>query len=116
MYEKTIVETSATVGGLVVAKEGNAISQLVPGFLRYIQFELSLSPQTAEKYKDSLSWVVRDEIKSKYPNLIEVFVKCGIKECIKRDIKGFYKEAIDGEIKILPALMHRMKNQQMLLW
>lgn len=23
-------------------------------------FELSLSPQTAEKYKDALGWVVRD--------------------------------------------------------
>ncbi len=56
MLEKTIIETPATVGVL----QANSISQHVPGFLRYIQFELSLSPQTAEKYKDALGWVIRD--------------------------------------------------------
>lgn len=42
---------------------------------------------------------VRDEIKSKYQNIIEVFVKCGIEECVRRDTKGLYKKAIAGGIK-----------------
>lgn len=31
-------------------------------------------------------------------NFIEVYVKCDLKECIKRDVKGMYKRAISGEI------------------
>ncbi len=42
---------------------------------------------------------VRGEIKSKYPNVIEVFIKCDIKECIRRDVKGMYKLAKQGKIK-----------------
>ena len=30
---------------------------------------------------------------------IEVYIKCDIKECIKRDPKGLYKKARAGEIK-----------------
>lgn len=42
---------------------------------------------------------IRDELKSKYPNFIEVFVDCPLEECIKRDVKGLYKKALAGEIK-----------------
>ena len=28
-----------------------------------------------------------------------IYVKCNIEECIKRDVKGLYKKAINGEIK-----------------
>lgn len=42
---------------------------------------------------------VRDAIKAKYPNVIEVFVKCNLEECEKRDVKGMYKKARAGEIK-----------------
>ena len=28
-----------------------------------------------------------------------VYVKCNIRECIRRDVKGLYKKAIDGKIK-----------------
>lgn len=42
---------------------------------------------------------VRDEIKEKYPNMSEVFVKCPIETCIKRDVKGMYKKAMSGEVK-----------------
>lgn len=31
-------------------------------------------------------------------NLVEVYVKCSIKECKKRDPKGLYKKAVKGEI------------------
>jgi adenylyl-sulfate kinase len=29
----------------------------------------------------------------------EVYVKCSVEECIRRDVKGMYKKAIAGEIK-----------------
>lgn len=32
-------------------------------------------------------------------DFIEVFVKCPVEECIKRDVKGMYKKALNGEIK-----------------
>lgn len=32
-------------------------------------------------------------------NFFEVYVKCSIEECIKRDPKGFYKMALNGTIK-----------------
>jgi adenylylsulfate kinase len=41
---------------------------------------------------------VRDEIRSKIKNFIEVFVKCSIQECSRRDPKGLYKKAINGQI------------------
>jgi adenylyl-sulfate kinase len=33
------------------------------------------------------------------PNFIEVYVKCGIETCIKRDRKGMYEKAMKGKIK-----------------
>jgi len=32
------------------------------------------------------------------PKFIEVYLKCSVKECIKRDPKGLYKKALAGEI------------------
>jgi len=32
------------------------------------------------------------------PKFVEVYLKCSIKECIKRDPKGLYKKALAGEI------------------
>ncbi len=42
---------------------------------------------------------VREEIKNKYSNVIEVFVKCSLEECERRDKKGMYAKARKGEIK-----------------
>jgi adenylylsulfate kinase len=42
---------------------------------------------------------VREEIKKRYPNLIEIFVKADIETCKKRDVKGMYKLAIEGKLK-----------------
>lgn len=42
---------------------------------------------------------VREEIKKKYHNIKEIYVKCDIEECKRRDPKGLYKKAINGEIK-----------------
>ena len=35
---------------------------------------------------------VREEIRSKYPNVIEIHVKCGLSTCIQRDLKGTYNK------------------------
>jgi adenylyl-sulfate kinase len=32
------------------------------------------------------------------PNFVEVYLKCSIKECVRRDPKGLYKKALAGEI------------------
>jgi adenylylsulfate kinase len=42
---------------------------------------------------------VRDEIKKKYPNVNEIYVKCSLEGCKKRDVKGMYNKALKGEIK-----------------
>ena len=41
----------------------------------------------------------RKEIKKMYPNVIEVFIKCSLRECRDRDVKGLYSKAIKGKIK-----------------
>jgi len=42
---------------------------------------------------------VREKIKETYPNVIEIYIKCDIEECKRRDIKGMYAKALKGEIK-----------------
>ncbi len=32
-------------------------------------------------------------------DFIEVFIKCSLKECIRRDVKGHYKKALSGEME-----------------
>ncbi len=41
---------------------------------------------------------VRDEIRMDIGDMIEVFVKCSVKVCADRDVKGLYKKAMSGEI------------------
>lgn len=42
---------------------------------------------------------VREEIKKRYPNLIEIYINADIETCKKRDTKGMYKLALAGGIK-----------------
>jgi adenylyl-sulfate kinase len=42
---------------------------------------------------------IRDENRSMIGNFVEVYVRCPLEECIKRDVKGLYKKALAGEIK-----------------
>jgi adenylylsulfate kinase len=37
-------------------------------------------------------------------NFYEVYVKCSLETCIRRDPKGLYKKALSGEIKDLTGL------------
>ncbi len=41
---------------------------------------------------------IRDEARREIGRFVEIYVKCPIEECIKRDVKGLYKKAIAGEI------------------
>jgi adenylyl-sulfate kinase len=42
---------------------------------------------------------IRDEAREEIGRFIEVYVKCPVDECIKRDVKGLYRKALNGEIK-----------------
>jgi adenylyl-sulfate kinase len=42
---------------------------------------------------------VRDYARKEIGNFVEIYVKCALDVCIKRDVKGMYKKAIEGEIK-----------------
>jgi len=41
----------------------------------------------------------RKKIRKEIKDFIEIFVKCPVEICIKRDVKGMYKKALEGEIK-----------------
>lgn len=40
----------------------------------------------------------RDLARSRISRFIEVYVKCPLEECIRRDVKGLYAKALNGEI------------------
>ena len=42
---------------------------------------------------------IRDEVRKKVGNFVEVFVKCPLETLTERDPKGLYKKALSGEIK-----------------
>jgi adenylyl-sulfate kinase len=41
---------------------------------------------------------VRDEVRSRIPQFVEVFMDCPLEILIARDVKGLYKKALAGEI------------------
>lgn len=42
---------------------------------------------------------VRARSRREIGNFIEVYAKCSLEECMRRDVKGMYKKALRGEIK-----------------
>ena len=46
----------------------------------------------------------RDELKADIENFIEVFVNAPIEICEKRDVKGLYKKARNGEIEFFTGI------------
>lgn len=42
---------------------------------------------------------MREECRESIPEFIEIYVKCPIEVCIRRDIKGLYDKALRGEIQ-----------------
>jgi len=53
---------------------------------------------------------VREELKKKYPNMCEIYVKCDIETCKKRDVKGMYEKAIRGEIENFTGVQDRYEE------
>jgi adenylylsulfate kinase len=47
-----------------------------------------------------------------YNNFYEVYVKCSLETCMKRDPKGLYKKALAGEIKDLTGLQDPYEEPQ----
>jgi adenylyl-sulfate kinase len=41
---------------------------------------------------------IRDEVRSRIPNFVEVFVECPVEVLAERDVKGLYRRALAGEI------------------
>ena len=41
---------------------------------------------------------VRDEVRSRIPDFVEVFVDCPVEVLAERDVKGLYRRALAGEI------------------
>ncbi len=41
---------------------------------------------------------IRDEIRARVPNFVEVYVQCPLEVLVERDVKGLYKKALAGEI------------------
>lgn len=46
------------------------------------------------------------------PKLLEVYLKCSIEECIRRDPKGLYKRALAGEIKNMTGIQDPYEEPQ----
>ncbi len=47
---------------------------------------------------------IRDIVEDEGIPFIEVYVKCSLEECIRRDPKGLYKKALSGEIKHMTGI------------
>jgi adenylyl-sulfate kinase len=41
---------------------------------------------------------MREEVRSRIPHFVEVFVDCPVETLVERDVKGLYKKALAGEI------------------
>jgi adenylyl-sulfate kinase len=42
---------------------------------------------------------MRDRARREIGNFVEVYAKCSLEECMRRDVKGMYKKALAGQIK-----------------
>jgi adenylyl-sulfate kinase len=41
---------------------------------------------------------MREELRTRIPNFVEVYVECPVDKLVERDVKGLYKKALAGEI------------------
>lgn len=55
MQEKETIESNAFYG-----KKSNLLSELVPQFLAYGQYECSFAKETIQKYGECLGWIIKD--------------------------------------------------------
>lgn len=64
MYTETSLERNVIAATLpqtgTITYPQHRFSDVIPGFLRHAQYELSLSPNSVRKYQECLEWVVKD--------------------------------------------------------
>jgi adenylylsulfate kinase len=53
---------------------------------------------------DEIRKYMREEIEKEQINFYEVHVKTSLEECIRRDVKGMYKKAIEGKIPVFTGI------------
>jgi adenylylsulfate kinase len=41
---------------------------------------------------------IREQVRNAIPSFVEVYVRCSVEECARRDVKGLYEKAFRGEI------------------
>ena len=46
----------------------------------------------------------RNAVRARIPNFLEVYVNAPVEECERRDVKGLYKRARSGEIKVFTGI------------
>lgn len=46
----------------------------------------------------------REAARSEIPRFIEVYVKCSLEVCMKRDVKGIYRKALRGDASNVPGV------------
>ena len=49
---------------------------------------------------------VREEVRSRIANFVEVYVECPIEVLAERDVKGLYKKALAGQIENFTGISH----------
>ena len=73
----------------------NRVVRVVVNYL--IDNQISVILAQVAPYKE-MRQKVREQFGERY---IEVYVKCSLEECARRDVKGYYKKFRDGEISNL---------------
>ena len=59
---------------------------------------------------NSVSEYNRNIFRGNLDNLVEIYVKCPLIECIKRDVNGLYKKYFNREIRNMPGLDIRFEQ------
>jgi adenylylsulfate kinase len=47
---------------------------------------------------------IRQEARDEIRDFVEVYVACTLEECVRRDVKGLYRKALQGEIKAFTGI------------
>ncbi|MBV9454236.1 MAG: adenylyl-sulfate kinase [Rubrobacter sp.] len=90
-----IVRTNLSEG-LGFSREDRNINILRIGFVAHLLSRngVAVIVSAISPYKE-----VRDQVRRRIIDFVEVFVDCPLEVCAKRDVKGFYEKAFEGEIK-----------------
>lgn len=81
--------------GLGFSKEDRDTNILRIGFVAHLLSRngVAVIASAISPYRD-----IRDQVRARTGNFVEVFVKCPLDELVRRDVKGLYEKALRGEI------------------